>query len=122
MKLFYLIIFSFSIFISSASAQELFPNADPASNCPKGVFTVRQINEFYKEYTPSKDTSRTRTMNGLMLMYGVSSKLMLTVSATCSNHHGSVIYQSDKFIKDVDGIIDTHGAAYGNYYPYRFDG
>ncbi len=121
MKLIYLIFILSFIFIQ-ASAQELFPNTEPASNCPKGVLTIRQINEFFTEYTPSHDTSRTRSMNGLMIMYGVSSKLMLTLTATASNHHGSVLYESDKFIKEKDGIIDTHGVAYGNDYPYRFNG
>ena len=107
-------IFIFFFSVSLINAQELFPNTEPASNCPKGVLTVRQFNEFYKEY------SQFRKMDGFMFMYSVNSRLMFTTSFSCSNHHGEEI--SNEFIKIVDGIIDTHGATYGNPYSYRFDG
>jgi hypothetical protein len=68
---------------NSMIGQELYPNSEPASIIPKNVLGVRLMNEAY--------TTKNRLLawNGVMFMYGVSSKLMLTSMLTGSNHHGT---------------------------------
>lgn len=63
------------------SAQELYPNSEPASISPKNALGVRLMNEAY--------TSRNnlRSWHGAMFMYAVSPKLMFNAMFTSSNHH-----------------------------------
>jgi len=110
-----LLLIAFCFFSSFVlSAQELFPNTEPASNIPKGVLGIRMSNEFYKEITVL------RSMQNLKFMWGFTPELMATAAATFSNHHGSKL--PDEFIKN-DGTIGTHthGTKKGNYYPYSFE-
>lgn len=64
-----------------SKAQELYPNSEPASITPKNALGVRIMNEGYSL------NNNLRSWHGVMLMYGISSKLMLNAMFTGSNHH-----------------------------------
>jgi len=95
-------------------AQELFPNAEPASNIPKGVLGLRLPNMFFNEY------GRFRSWNGATLRYGVSGRLEMDLSASASNHHSALLPAG--FVSTDGTVKHTHGIQKGLYYPYRFDG
>lgn len=96
-------------------AQELFPNTEPASNLPKGVFGLRGAVNYYNE------AGQPRTWTGYKFMYGISPNLMVWTMINASNHHGPLLPAN--FVSN-DGFIGphTHGGKKGIYYPYRFEG
>lgn len=97
-----------------SNAQELFPNSEPASLIPKHVFGLRIMNEYFKE------VNQNRSWQDAMLMYGVSTKLMLIGSVSFSNHHGSKL--PDDFIQNDGNIgVHTHGIKKGNNYAYKHE-
>ena len=108
-----LLIFSFPI-----SAQELFPLAEPASSVPKHVLGARI---FYQNYD---EVGTTRSLYGMRLMYGLTSKLSFYLTGTASNHHSKKL--------PYDLINHTHNGSQTNYYtsnikrgvvyPYIFSG
>ena len=72
----------------TANAQELYPNTEPASIVPKNAIGVRMMNEAYN------NAGHLRIWNGTMVMYGLSSKFMVSAMLTGSNHHGSQLSSS----------------------------
>lgn len=90
------------------SAQELFPLNEPASTMPKQVLGVRLLNQSYVE-----PNNTFRTMAGLRLMYGATSKLTVMLNATVSNHHS----------KDLPPEFPDHNTPQiGVPLPLRFNG
>jgi hypothetical protein len=63
------------------TSQELFPNSEPASIIPKKAIGLRSMNEAYN------NSGNLRIWNGMMFMYGISSKWMFTGMISSSNHH-----------------------------------
>src|SRR5260221_1377067 len=64
-----------------ASAQELFPLNEPASSVPKGVVGIRVFSQNYK------DLGANKSLEGIRVMYGLTSKLSLIMVGSISNHH-----------------------------------
>lgn len=79
MKKYFVILF-FAI-QAGLSAQELYPNSEPASISPKNALGIRLMNEAYAS------GNNLRTWHGVMFMYAVSPKLMFNAMFTTSNHH-----------------------------------
>jgi len=97
-------------------AQELFPNTEPASTVPKGVFGVRLLTETYNE------SGAFRNQFSARLMYGVTKNLTLWAQPMLSNHHGES-FPSDLFNHShSSGISFTRPITYGRKYKYTFAG
>lgn len=90
-----------------AGAQELFPNAEPASNMPKGALGIRIMSEWYKEF------DQVRNFNGLRLMYGLTPKLSVYLTAASSNHHKPKLPEEFPYHNTPER---------GVHKPYRFNG
>ena len=88
-------------------AQELFPLAEPASSVPKNTLGVKVFSETYKE------TKQWRFQNGIRLMYGVTPKLSVYLTALASNHHGDKMPSEFPFHNTPER---------GKFYPYKFNG
>jgi hypothetical protein len=97
----------FAFIPALATAQELFPLTEPASNVPKGAVGVRLFSESYKEVT------QIRNMTGLRLMYGVTPKLSVYLTGIFSNHHGKKLPVEFPFHNTPER---------GAHYPYKFNG
>jgi len=69
-------------FVHRAEAQELYPLGEPASSIPKNVLSVKAFGLGYKE------ASIARSLTGIRLMYGATSKLSVYATATFSDIHG----------------------------------
>jgi len=104
--------------MSSIEAQELYPLSEPASSVPKGVIGLRMLSEQYRE------SDRIRTMQYARLMYGLTPRLSVYITAAFSNHHGQKL--------PPDLINHTHNGNQTTYftqnikrgvkYPYTFSG
>lgn len=100
------------------SAQELFPHNEIASSVPKNVLGIRLFGETYDEFGTQ------RNMVALRLMYGVSSKLSVSMTPSISNHHsknlplGLVTHTHS----NNDTIYQTGNFTRGIHYDYRFNG
>jgi hypothetical protein len=108
-------VFSLSILFIGAAitvrSQELYPNSEPASIIPKRATGVRLMNEAYN------NSGSLRVWNGTMLMYGVSSKFMISGMVTGSNHHGKKL--GDSFIsKDAEQNTHASPSPASAKYPY----
>lgn len=110
-----ILIFTSSIFIFfTAKAQELFPHVDPASNIPKGVAGIRIINEGFTEI------NQFRFSQSYRFMFGITSKLMASLSFNFSNHHEAK-YSTD-FIAYHNSVgFHTHGIETGKKYPFIYN-
>ena len=98
--------------------QELFPHNEPASNVPKGVLGTRIFGESFREI------STQRNMLAMRLMYGVTPKLSVYITATGSNHHGKNL-PKDLITHTHIGsqtIYYTQPIQKGVSYSYRFNG
>ncbi|MBS1689755.1 MAG: hypothetical protein JSS96_13590 [Bacteroidetes bacterium] len=107
------------VFLScTVQAQELFPLNEPASNVPKGALGVRAFGESYKE------VSVYRNLFGIRLMYGVTSKLSVYLSASVSNHHGTELPEglATHTHSGNQTIYSTGNKIRGVRYPYAFNG
>ncbi len=117
MRIFVYFVLAFLIPVFS-DGQELFLHNEPASSVPKGVVGVRLFGESYKEI----DTQR--NLFALRLMYGVTPKLSVYLTASGSNHHG------ENLPKDLIGHrhVGNQTVSYaqliqkGVSYPYLFNG
>ncbi|HTO15590.1 MAG TPA: hypothetical protein VLZ83_07455 [Edaphocola sp.] len=69
-------------FINILNAQELYPNAEPSSNIPKGALGLRVFSEFYGE-----PNGYVKNVSALRLMYGLSPRLSVYTTVSLSNHH-----------------------------------
>ncbi len=95
-------------------SQELFPHVDPASNIPKGVAAIRIINEGFNEVNQFRFAQRYR------FMFGITSKLMASVSFNLSNKHAG--NYADNFIAYHNSIgYHTHGIKNGGKYPFIYN-
>lgn len=113
MRKLFSIIFLFILFHKSYS-QELFPHVDPASNIPKGVFGLRIINEGFTEI------NQFRFAQNYRLMFGISSKVMASLSFNFSNRHQG--NYSDDFIVYHSYVgFHTHGIQKGKKYPFIYN-
>ena len=107
-------------FISTykCSAQELFPHNEIASSVPKNVLGLRLFGESYDE------SGTQRNMVALRMMYGVTSRLSVSVTPSLSNHHsknlplGLVTHTHS----NNDTIYQTGNFTRGIHYEYRFNG
>ncbi|MDR3681084.1 MAG: hypothetical protein P4L41_14050 [Flavipsychrobacter sp.] len=101
------LVFLLTLLYSTANAQELFPEMEPASTIPKGVLGVRAFTESYKEF------SQFRNLSALRLMYGLTPKLAVMATADASNHHNTLLPPE----------YPTHNTPnVGVHHPYRFNG
>ena len=75
------VFFLMSSFISFA--QELFPQAEPASNVPKGVVGIRLMYDRFKEQT----SNRIKESYHARVMYGITPKWTIMSTIGVSNHH-----------------------------------
>lgn len=100
------------LFTSALFGQELFPNTEPASTLPKGVWGVRTLYETYLE----QPSNRLKYWDALRLMYGATGKLTLMITASASNHH------LQKFPKDLKGYFLNHHLIIYKKFPFLFEG
>jgi hypothetical protein len=109
------IIFLLLLIPSYCRAQELFPNADPASNVPKGVLRIKLENEIFTEIT------QFRLQQGYSFIYGFSSKISLEQRLSFSNHHDlSLPYDFIYYNPERNGL-QTNGYVYGQPHPFWFE-
>ncbi|MGN6646265.1 MAG: hypothetical protein ACTHJT_07020 [Cytophaga sp.] len=73
----------FILFRLTATAQELFPHAEPASTVPKGVSGFRFFYDRYKE----QSSGRIKESYHLRYMLGITSKWTVMSTLGISNHH-----------------------------------
>ena len=101
-----------SIIPLHSGAQELFPNAEPASNVPKGVLRIKLENEIFKEI------SQLRLQQGYSVIYGFSSKISLEQTLSLSNHHDLTLpYNFIYYNPSIEGL-QTNGYVYGQPHPF----
>lgn len=104
-----LLISALTVVVGNQSlAQELFPNTEPASTFPSKTLGLRLMSEVYNE-----GGAYIRNMNALRLMYGVSPKLSLYLSAASSNHHKKTLPPDYPYHNTPER---------GVYKPYYFNG
>lgn len=116
------LLYSITVFLLQISfrsdAQELFIHNEPASSIPKHVLGIRLFGESYNEFGVE------RNMGACRIMYGLTSKLSVSVTGTVSNHH------SDRLPSNL--VSHTHSGDQTIYqtgtfnrglkYPYRMNG
>jgi len=93
-------------------AQELFPDAEPASTVPKGVFGYRLMHKSFQETS----SYRIKNWYGIRVMYGITSKWTISTTLGISNHH------FQKFPTDIYNYFFNHHL---NIYPapgYHIEG
>ncbi len=97
-------------------AQELYPNTEPASTIPKGVFGLRLMGDTYSE------NGQDRNSIGLRAMYGVTSRLSVWLQGGLANHHDTVLPANLITHTHSGNTISyyTNTKTYGRKYPYRF--
>jgi hypothetical protein len=91
-----------------SAAQELYPNTEPASTFPYKTLGIRLMSEVYSE-----GGGFIRNMNALRLMYGVTPKLSVYLSAASSNHHKKTLPPDYPYHNTPER---------GVYKPYYFNG
>src|SRR6202023_3165489 len=92
---------------------------EPASTVPKGVLGLRGINETYQEY------SQTRQLYAARIMYGLTSKLTIEVTAAESNHHDTLLPKNlITHTHNINGgqVDSIKSVPRGLYYPFMFAG
>jgi hypothetical protein len=98
--------------------QELFPLNESASSVPKGVLGVRIFTQNHKE------VDRNRSLDALRIMYGLTSKLSITLTGSISNHHDTKL-PPDLVNHSHSGNQTnyfTQNIKRGAYYPYLYNG
>ncbi|MFN6946671.1 MAG: hypothetical protein ACK4ND_17110 [Cytophagaceae bacterium] len=106
-RLIYILIF----FSPWTYGQELFPNTEPASTIPAGVFGKRYSFQGYNA------GNQQRQWHAARLMYGVNSKLTVIGSLIASNHHLREIPPN------VTTVIFNHNAVSNSeLFPMAFKG
>jgi hypothetical protein len=96
-------------------AQEFFPNADPASNPPKGVLRLKLSNEIFQEIT------QLRLQQGYSFIYGISSKFELEQTLSFSNHHALTLPGDFIYYNPVADQMQTSGYVRGQPQPFWFE-
>jgi hypothetical protein len=99
-------------------AQELFPNAEAATNVPKGIPGLRITATTFKEY------NLPRNMVSARIMYGITARWTIWAEGTLSNHHDSILPQNLVTHSHPAGgtFYYTNNKQYGKTYPYLFKG
>jgi hypothetical protein len=105
-------------FYFPSPAQELYPLNEPASTLPKRVIGVRVFIKSYRE------ESIYRNLFGARLMYGLTPRLTLMLTASASNHHGRDL--PDKLVyhthNGTQTLYSTGAFQRGSRHPYLFNG
>lgn len=96
-------------------AQELFPNAEAASNVPKGVLRIKLENEIFMEIT------QLRLQQGYSFIYGFSPKISLEQTLSFSNHHDLSLPYNFIYYNPVTNQLQTNGYIYGQPHPFWFE-
>jgi hypothetical protein len=96
-------------------AQELFPNAEPASNVPKGVLRLKLANEVFTEIT------QLRLQQGYSFIYGLSSKISLEQTLNFSNHHDLTLPYNFIYYNPAINGLQTTGYVRGQPQPFWFE-
>ena len=96
-------------------AQELYPNAEPASNVPKRVLRIKLANEVFKEI------NQLRLWQGYSFIYGISSKLQLNQTLSFSNHHDIVLPYNFIYYSTTTNQLQTDGYIRGQAHPFWFE-
>lgn len=101
-----------------ASAQELYPHNEPASSVPKHVIGLRIFDESYHEFGTQ------RNMTAAKVLFGLTSKISLSATATVSNHHSNKLPTNlvSHTHSGNQTIYQTGNIQRGVNYPYRFNG
>ena len=99
-------------------SQELYPHNEPASSVPKKVIGLRIFDETYREYGTQ------RNMTAARILYGLTSKISVSASATISNHHATTLPSNLVSHTHVGNqtLYQTGTIQRGLNYPYRFNG
>jgi hypothetical protein len=108
----------FSVILTMAVGQELYPLNEPASTMPKGVLGVRISTETFKE------VDRMRALHGLRFMYGLTPRLTVLTNLTISNHHDRKLPEdliSHVHVGNQTNYF-THNIKRGVKYPFLFNG
>lgn len=92
-------------------AQELFPMQEAASTLPKGSWSFRLSNDFFKDRG-----NRSKYQNHFRVMYGLTPHLSLYATASLSNHH------LRNFPIDLRGFLINHHSRLYPETPYLMDG
>lgn len=92
----------------SMQAQELFPNTEPASNIPQKTLGIRLMAEAYSE-----GGGFIRNTNALRLMYGLTPRLSVYLTAASSNHHKKTLPSDYPYHNTPER---------GVFKPYEFNG
>jgi hypothetical protein len=106
-----LIIATLVVLSARLTSQELFPNSEPASIIPKKAIGLRSMNEAYN------NDGNLRIWNGMMLMYGISSKWMISGMISSSNHHAKKL-PSTFLQQDSEGGTIVDPKPGNSKYPY----
>ncbi len=106
------------LFSVPANSQELFIQNQPASSVPKGVLGVRAFVDTYKA-----DATQ-RNLDAVRVMYGLTSKLSISLTASESNHHGKNLPKNLITHTHIGNqtVFYTQSISRGIPYPYRFNG
>ncbi|MGP8214672.1 MAG: hypothetical protein ACLQQ4_03830 [Bacteroidia bacterium] len=102
-------------FPASVIAQELFPNAEPASNVPKHVLRVKSANEIFREIT------QLRLWQGYSFIYGISPRFSLDQTLSFSNHHAQVLPYDFIYYNTATNQLQTTGYVRGQRQPFWFE-
>jgi hypothetical protein len=92
-------------------AQELYPNSEPASIMPARAIGVRSMNEIYS------NGGNPRIWNGMMVMYGINSRLMINSMVTGSNHHAKAL-PTTFLQRNAEGSTEIQPNPGSTRYPY----
>ena len=116
MRLYFLYVVSALCFLNKGYlyAQELYPNGEPASTSPKGVFGLRLMGESYSA------GAYARNWVGVRGIYGLKPKWTLTATLNMSNHHPDTLPRA---FYSQDGKAGPHSHAFAKgSFPYLFGG
>ncbi len=92
----------------SMHAQELFPGTEPASTIPRKTLGIRLMGEAYSE-----GGGFIRNTNALRLMYGLTPRLSVYLTAASSNHHKKTLPSDYPYHNTPER---------GVFKPYEFNG
>jgi hypothetical protein len=96
-------------------AQELFPNANAASNVSKGVLRIKLSSEVFKEI------SQLRLQQNYSFIYGITRKLELEQTLTFSNHHSLTLPYNFIYYNAAQDQLQTNGYIHGQPHPFWFE-
>jgi len=112
---------SFLLFLTILSplfskGQELFIRQEPASNVPKGMIGARLSSEEFRE------GKQIRTEESFRLMYAITSRFEVMVTAGIGNHHLATLPPELTSTDNGTLRLHSHNKQLGFPRPYRFSG